>query len=100
MGDVLSVRLDDNLNLLLEKYIQESNLDKPEAIRTLIVKGVYMTAVQDYLEQKISIQKAAAMTDMVLSDFIEFLGKLGIGAQIEVEDILTGFDYLKKLKNT
>lgn len=99
MGDVLSVRLDDNLNQIIEKHVQESYLEKSEAIRDLIIKGIYMTAVQDYLEQKISIQKAASMANMVLSDFIDFLGKLGIGAQLDLEDVLTGFDNLKKLNS-
>ena len=38
MGDILSVRLDEKLNQLIEKYIQESYMEKSDAIRNLIVK--------------------------------------------------------------
>ncbi|MHA1521369.1 MAG: UPF0175 family protein [Promethearchaeota archaeon] len=97
MGDVLSVRLDDQLNNLIKDFIKDRNLEKSEAIRQLILKGVYMIAVQDYLENKISVQKAAAMTNMALSDFMDFLGRLGIGSQLDMEDILTGYDNLRSV---
>ncbi len=95
MGDILSVRLDDQLNNLIKIFIKDHNLEKSEAIRQLILKGVYMNAVQDYLENKISVQKAATMTNMALSDFMDFLGGLGIGSQLDMEDILTGYENLR-----
>jgi predicted HTH domain antitoxin len=95
MGDILSVRLDDQLNKLINNFIKDQHMEKSEAIRQLILKGVYMNAVQGYLEQKISIQKAASMANMALSDFMDFLGKLGIGSQLDLEDILTGYDNLR-----
>ena len=99
MGDVLSVRMDDQLNDLIESYLKDQNLEKSEAVRQLIVKGVYMSAIQSYLAQKISIQKAAAICRMSLSEFMDFLAKLGLGSQLEIEDILLGYESLKNLKN-
>lgn len=98
MGDVLSVRMDDLLNELVDSFLKEHNLEKSEAIRQLIVKGIYMSAIQDYLMQKISIQKAAAMCRMSLTEFMDFLAKLGLGSQLEMEDILQGYESLLKLK--
>jgi predicted HTH domain antitoxin len=94
MGDVLSVRMDDQMKELVDGYLKEQKSEKSEAVRQLIVKGVYMSAIQAYLEQKISVQKAAALCQMPLSEFMDFLGNLGIGSQLEMEDILMGLDVL------
>ncbi len=56
---------------------------------------IVMDAVQRYLEHKISIQKAADMANMVLSEFMDFLGGLGIGSQLDLEDVLAGYDNLR-----
>ncbi len=95
MGDVLSVRLDKQLNTIINNFIKEQKMEKSEAIRQLILKGVYMNAVQRYLEHKISIQKAADMANMALSEFMDFLGGLGIGSQLDLEDVLVGYDNLR-----
>jgi len=57
-----------------------------------------MSAIQAYVEKKISVQNAAAMCKLPLSDFMDFLSHLGIGSQLEVDNILTVYDFLKKLK--
>jgi len=103
MGDVLSVRIDDQLSRVLESFLHEKKLEtigkleKSEAVRQLILKGIYMTAIQSYLEHKISIQKAAAMCLMPLSEFMDFLAQMGIGGQLDLEDILIGYEHLQKL---
>jgi predicted HTH domain antitoxin len=98
MGDVLSLRMDEQLNEIVNDFIKEQKLEKSEAVRQLIVKGVYLSAIQDYLEQKISIQKAAAICKIPLSEFMDFLGKLGIGSQLELDDIMMGYDNLIRAK--
>jgi predicted HTH domain antitoxin len=98
MGEILSVRMDDQLNSFVEAFLKEQHLEKSEAIRQLIVKGVYMTAVQAYLEHKISVQKAASICRMPLSEFMDFLARLGIGSQLDLDDVLTGYEYLTRLK--
>ncbi len=94
MGDILSVRMDEQLTLLIEEFIKNKRIEKSEVIRQLIVKGIYMDVLQDYLAHKILIQKVAALVNMSLSDFMDFLGKLGIGSQLEMEDILQGYEHL------
>ena len=49
MGDILSVRMDEQLTLLIEEFIKNKRIEKSEAIRQLIVKGIYMDVLQDYL---------------------------------------------------
>ena len=97
MADILSVRMDDQLNDIVNNYLKEQKLEKSEAIRQLILKGIYMNAIQLYLEHKISIQKAAITCGMTLSEFMDFLARIGIGSQLDLEDILMGYDFLKKI---
>ena len=74
MNDILSVRLDAQLAKIINNFVQDKKMEKSEVVRQLILKGIYMNAVQDYLQQKISLSKAANMANMALSEFMDFLG--------------------------
>jgi hypothetical protein len=59
--------------------------------------GDSISSIENYLLQKISVQEAAARCKIPLSDFMDFLAQLGIGSQLDLDDVLMGFDFLSTL---
>ncbi|MHA1732174.1 MAG: hypothetical protein ACTSU5_09525 [Promethearchaeota archaeon] len=98
MGDILSVRLDEKLNDLINKYLRDHEIEKSEGIRQLLVNGIYMRATKEYFEGKVSVGKAAAMVGASISDFFDFLCELGVRSTLDVDDVLDGYENLLRLK--
>ena len=98
MGDILLVRLDKKLHHLINKYIEEYQIEKSESIRRLIFDGIFMNAIKEYLAGRLSIGKAASMVDMSISDLLDKLVLLGIPSTLELDDIMDGYQNLIELK--
>ena len=97
MTEIISVRINKRLGDLIRKHIQESQLDQSEEIRELIKNGALFVAIQGYSSGKYSIEKAASLTGMGLSEFIDLIASLGIKSRLSINDMLDQSDYLDKL---
>lgn len=97
MTEIISVRINKRLGDLIRKHIQESQLDQSEEIRELIKNGTLFVAIQGYSTGKYSVEKAASLTNMALSEFIDLLSNLGIKSHLTLNDIIDQSDYIDKI---
>lgn len=98
MGDILSIRLDEKTQGLIEKYLNEHDVEKSEGVRSLIMNGMLFSVIKDYLSGAVSLAKAASLMDYSLSDFMDLLSEIGIKSNVELSDILDGYENLVNLK--
>lgn len=94
MGDVISVRMDEKIQGLVDKFLQERGLERSEGIRSLLVTGIYFQAIQGYVDGRYSVQKAASLAGMALWEFMDLLARLGIGSNLDLADVVEGYEAL------
>jgi len=97
MGKVISVRIDKNLEEVIERYANEKKAEQSDVIRDLINSGSLYLAISGYAKGIYSVGKAAYLANLPLSEFMDLLMELGIPSKIEKEDILEGYENLKEL---
>ena len=99
MGKVISVRINKNLEEIVRRYSKEKkkDTDQSEIIRDLINNGSLYLAIKGYAMGNYSIGKAAYLVNLPLSEFMDLIMELGIKSKISKEDLLEGYDNLKKL---
>jgi len=96
MGKVISVRIDKNLEKIIQKFSTEYKADQSDIIRDLINSGSIYLAIKGYAKGKYSIGKAANLANLPLSEFIDLIMELGIKSKISLEEMLEGYEKLKK----
>ncbi|MEK6951074.1 MAG: UPF0175 family protein [Nanoarchaeota archaeon] len=97
MQTVISLRLPKEDLTLIEEVASWKNSDKSTAIRELVELGGIYFAVLEYKKGKISIEKAAELAHLSLSEMIDLLASLGVESKLEIEDYLEGAKTVKKL---
>ncbi|MHA1255501.1 MAG: UPF0175 family protein [Promethearchaeota archaeon] len=96
MGKVISVRIDKNLEERIRRYSEEKKTEQSDIVRDLIDNGSIYLAIKGYAKGKYSIGKAAYLSDLPLSEFMDLIMDLGIKSKISREDMLKGYEYLKE----
>lgn len=90
MQSVMTVRLPEEDIKAVEEISIQQKIDKSTTVRELIELGKIYFAILKYKEGKISIGKAAEISNLPLSEIIEILAELGIKSNLEVIDYLEG----------
>lgn len=96
MGKVISVRINESLEKIIIRYSKEKKEDQSEVVRKLINNGSIYLAIKKYAKGKFSLGKAAYLANLPLSEFIEIITDLGIRSKIDKDEILEGYENLKK----
>ena len=96
MGKVISVRINENLEEVIKRYSKERKADQSDIIRDLINNGSIYLAIKGYAKGEYSIGKAAYLANLPLSEFMDLIMDIGIKSKISKEDLLEGFENIKK----
>ena len=79
---VITIRIPEAILNTIDKIAKEQNMDRSDIIRTLIINGLkeYLikTAIEKYKNDEITLEKAAEIANIPLSDFIIELKKRNI----------------------
>ena len=93
---VMSLRLDKEEMMRLEKLAKREKKDKSKVARELLDYGWILLIFKHYQAGKISLEKASQELNLVVSETIDLFAEFGIKAPIEKEDYLKGYKALKK----
>ncbi len=96
MGKVISVRINKNLEQIIKRYSEEIKEEQSNVVRDLISSGSIYFAIKNYANGKFSIEKAAYLTNLPLSEFMDLITELGIKSKIDKEDMLEAYENLKQ----
>lgn len=96
MGKVISFRINRSLEETIKRYSEEKKKKQSELIRDLINNGSIYLAIKGYAKGKYSIGKAAYLSNLPLSEFMDLIMDLGIKSKISKEDLLEGYENLKE----
>jgi len=96
VGKVISVRINENLEEVIKRYSKERKADQSDIIRDLINNGSIYLAIKGYAKGEYSIGKAAYLANLPLSEFMDLIMDIGIKSKISKEDLLEGFENIKK----
>jgi len=96
MGRVISVRINESLEEIIKRYSEIKKSEQSDIIRDLINNGSIYLAIKGYAKGKYSIGKAAYLSNLPLSEFMDLIIDLGIKSKISKEDLLEGYENLKK----
>ncbi|NMC05825.1 MAG: hypothetical protein GYA24_11465 [Candidatus Lokiarchaeota archaeon] len=95
MSNVISIRINKHLEELIELHAREARLEQSDIVRDLINKGGIFVAIKGYAEGKYSVEKAASLASIPLSEFMDLVMSLGIKSKIDVDDMLDGSAYIE-----
>ena len=90
MDNVLSVRLSEEDMQIINHFAKETKVDKSTAVRELVEMGKIYFAINQYVQERVSIGKAAELANVPISEFMDLLDNLGIKNNLELEDYLEG----------
>ncbi len=96
MGKVISVRINEKLEEIIKRYSEERKVEQSAIIRDLINNGSLFLAIKGYAKGEYSIGKAAYLTNLPLSEFMDLIMDIGIKSKINKEDLLEGYENLKE----
>jgi len=91
------VRAEKNIEEILNKILKTKHKEKSDIIRELINNGSIYLAIEGYVKGKYSIGKAANLENLSFSEFMDLFSELKIASKVNKEDIIEGFENLKKL---
>jgi predicted HTH domain antitoxin len=90
MSEQLNIRLDRTLLTDFEELAKNENLDRSSLIKKILIDGLNQErlnyAIQKYLQQIISLERAAEIAKISVHEMIQVLAKYGISSQFTVED--------------
>lgn len=87
---VMTVRLPKEDLQIVKELSSEEKIDKSTMVRELVELGKIYFAILKYKEGKISIGRAAEISDLPLSEMMDVLTGLGIESKLEIIDYLEG----------
>ena len=93
----LSIRIDDKDYKFLSSLAKEEQGDMSTAVRELVDLGRIMLAVEKYKNSGASLEKAARLAGVSLSEMIDILAEYGVEANLEYEDYLKGLKTIRKI---
>lgn len=93
----LSIRMSDNDYRFLSALAREEREDVSKKVRELVDLGRVMLAIEKYKKSGASIEKAALIAGVSISEMMEIFKEHGVEANLEYEDYLKGFKSLRKV---
>lgn len=97
MGEVLSLRLSEEEERIIEKLAEEEKKDKSSVARELLRYGNLYRAIKLYRERKISLGRMADLLDLSIPECMDILSEFGIEANIDYDVYLESYENLKKV---
>ena len=77
--------------------LQKKREDVSKKVRQLVDLGRVMLAIEEYKKSEASIEKAARIAGVSISEMMDALSEYGVDANGEYEDYLKGLKSLKKI---
>lgn len=94
MQKVLTIRVDEENYDFVREFSKAKAEEKSRIIRKLIESGRIFLAIEQYKEGKASLNKAAEISGLCLSEFIDVLTEFGIESNLTLEDFEEGLKNL------
>ena len=85
------------LHKFLFSLAKEEREDVSKKVRQLVDLGPIMLAIEKYKKSEASIEKAARIAGVSISEMMDVLSEYGVDANVEYEDYLKGLKSLKKI---
>lgn len=96
MGVTITTRVSDEIAKEITSISKIEHLDRSAVIRRLLVKAVkewkINKSLKDYANGKITLWKAAEISDISLSEMIDLAAKKNIPVQYTTEDLIEDFN--------
>ncbi len=92
----LSIRIDDDDYKFLSVLAKKEKEDISKAVMELVDLGRVMLAIEKYKKSEASIEKAARIAGVFISEMMEIFKEYGVEANLEYEDYLKGLKSLRK----
>lgn len=93
----LSIRVSDDDYHFLLSLAKEEKRELSKTVREIVERGRTMLAIETYKKSKASVEKAARIAGVSISEMMEILREHGAEANIEYEDYLKGLRNLRKV---
>ena len=93
----LSIRIADNDYKFLFSLAKKESKDVSKKIMELVDLGRVMLAINKYKKSEASIEKAARIAGVSISEMMDILSEYGVDSNIEYEGYLKGLEGLKKI---
>lgn len=93
----VSVRLDAEDYNFLSSLAEADKEDLSTAVRSLILRGRMLLALERYREGKASLSLAAEVAGVPISEMMDLLAEHGIPADLDVEDYRSGLRILREI---
>lgn len=97
MGKTLTIRIDDNRYKVIETISEQKNVTQSEAIKELMDYGRVDLGIKLYSEEKLSLENAAKIAGISISDFLDEMKKRGIELNISLDDFKESLKHVKML---
>jgi predicted HTH domain antitoxin len=91
----LSVRVDAEDYAFLVRFAAAQKEDISKTARDLLARGRVLLAVERYRSGKASLEKAAEIAGLSITETMDALTELGVEANLEREDYLASLSNLK-----
>ena len=92
-------RMEKEVYNIIDKVVQEENLDKTSAMKMLIHEGWkeinLEKALQLYIEGKISVDKAAKILGTTINEMMNLISSRGIKSEETLEEYRKGLKLLR-----
>jgi len=93
----LSIRMpDDDYNFLFSLAKEESE-DISKKVRQLVDLGRVMLAINKYKKSEASLERAARISGVSISEMMDILREYGVESNIEYENYVKGLKNLRKV---
>ncbi|KXB02117.1 hypothetical protein AKJ45_03710 [candidate division MSBL1 archaeon SCGC-AAA261F19] len=80
----------------IRELAEERQEEKSVVVRRLLDYGWEYLMIRQYAQEKISLGRLAKKLDLPITEAIDLLSVLGVKAPLEKEDVLEGYETLKK----
>lgn len=90
MSDQLNIRMDRKILENLEELARDENLDRSALVKKILIEGLHQErlnlALQKYVQQQISLERAAEIAQISVHEMIQVVTKYGIASQFTLDD--------------
>lgn len=93
----ISIRIPDDDDTFLFSRAKEESEDVSKKVRQLVDLGRVMLAMNKYKRSEASLEKAARISEVSISEMMDILREYGVEANIEYEDYLKGLTSLRRV---
>lgn len=93
----ISIRIPDDDDTFLFSRAKEESEDVSKKVRQLVDLGRVMLAMNKYKKSEASLEKAARISEVSISEMMDILREYGVEANIEYEDYLKGLTSLRRV---